>query len=169
MTNNDILRRLRYALDLNDTKMVAVFALDGFTTDSKTLRAMMLPEEEEGAVICSPDILEHFLDGLIVDRRGPRDPNAPVHPATELTNNQILKKIRIALTLHESDMLKILKLGEHPMSKGELSALFRRTDNKHFRRAGGQVLRKFLKGLTTHLRPYDVLPDDDEDDEKDDD
>jgi uncharacterized protein YehS (DUF1456 family) len=73
-----------------------------------------------------------------------------------LTNNTKLKKLRIALNLHEEAMLAILEAGGHPMSRGELTALFRKPQHKHYRECGDQVLRKFLKGLTMRLRPKDA-------------
>jgi uncharacterized protein YehS (DUF1456 family) len=50
-------------------------------------------------------------------------------------------------------MLELLRLGGMPMSASELTALFRKPDHKHYRPAGDQLLRNFLKGLTTKLRP----------------
>ena len=50
-------------------------------------------------------------------------------------------------------MLGMLTLGGHPMSKGELTALFRKPTHKHYRDCGDQVLRNFLHGLTLTLRP----------------
>ena len=66
-----------------------------------------------------------------------------------LTNNDILKKIRVALSLKDDEILEILKLSDFEMSKSELSALFRREDHIHYRECGDQVLRKFLNGLIT--------------------
>jgi uncharacterized protein YehS (DUF1456 family) len=152
MRNNDILRRLRYALAETDARMVAIFALKGQELSTEQVCAFMGKEDEEGVVYCPDEMLAHFLDGLILDRRGPPK-SVRSAPAGALTNNVILKKLRIALTLHEDAMLSILAAGGQPLSKGELTALFRKPDHKHFRACGDQVLRKFLKGLTLKLRP----------------
>ncbi|WP_081653350.1 DUF1456 family protein [Bacteriovorax sp. DB6_IX] len=64
-----------------------------------------------------------------------------------LTNNDILKKIRIALSLKDFEIIEILKLSEFEMSKAELSALFRKEDHPNYKECGDQVLRKFLNGL----------------------
>lgn len=69
-----------------------------------------------------------------------------------LTNNDIFKKIRIALSLKDDEIIEILKLSDFEMSKSELSALFRKEDHPHFRECGDQVLRKFLNGLITKKR-----------------
>ena len=156
MLNNDILRRLRYALSLTDAQMIEVFALNGCTAAKSQVVAWMKFEDEENAVECSDTVMADFLDGLILSKRGPRNPGSPppVRDAV-LTNNAVLKKIRIALTLHEEDMLNILKDGGHPLARGELTALFRKPQHKHYRECGDQVLRKFLRGLTMRLRGTD--------------
>jgi uncharacterized protein YehS (DUF1456 family) len=111
-------------------------------------------QQEAGIDACSDDALRQFLDGLIVDRRGPLPAGAPPRQTTgELTNNDVLKKLRIALTLMEPDIHAILSAGGQPMSKGEVSALYRKPNHKNYRPAGDQVLRKFLRGLTQRLRP----------------
>ncbi len=156
MNNNDTLRRLRYALDLSNEQMVAIFALAGQTVTIEQTHAFMGSEGDEGAKYCTDDIFGRFLDGLIIDRRGPPPAGRPMPPPShELSNNAKLKKIRIALNLHEDAMLATLKAGGHPMSRGELTALFRKPKHKHYRECGDQVLRKFLKGLTKRLRPND--------------
>jgi uncharacterized protein YehS (DUF1456 family) len=160
MNNNDTLRRIRYALDLSDARMVAVFGLGGQTVTEEEACTFMGSddaEDAEDAVYCTDAILGCFLDGLIIDRRGPPPAGRPAPPSSKkLTNNTKLKKLRIALNLHEDAMLAILEAGGHPMSRGELTALFRKPQHKHYRECGDQVLRKFLKGLTKRLRPKDA-------------
>ena len=153
MRNNDILRRLRYALDLTEAQLVAIFALGGQTVTEAQARTFMISEDEEGAVTCSDAVFGGFLDGLITDRRGPPPAGRAAPPTPHrLTNNAKLKKLRIALNLHEDAMLTILLAGGHPLSRGELTALFRKPQHKHYRECGDQVLRKFLSGLSKHMR-----------------
>jgi uncharacterized protein YehS (DUF1456 family) len=153
MNNNDILRRLRYALSLSDAQVVSIFALNNHEVTEEEAVAMMLNEEEEAAIDCTDIQMGDFLDGLILERRGPRTGGGPAPVAApELTNNAVLKKLRIALNFHEQDMLDILVSGGRGMSRGELSALFRKPDHKHYRGCGDQVLRNFLTGLTLRLR-----------------
>jgi uncharacterized protein YehS (DUF1456 family) len=71
---------------------------------------------------------------------------------SRLTNNAILKKLRIALELKEDDMLGILKLANVDISKHELTALFRKEGHKNYKECGDQFLRKFLKGLSIRYR-----------------
>ena len=69
-----------------------------------------------------------------------------------MTNNDIFKKIRVALSLKDTDIIDILKLEEFEMTKTELSALFRKEDHPNYQECGDQDLRKFLNGLITKMR-----------------
>lgn len=69
-----------------------------------------------------------------------------------LTNNDILKKLRVALSLRDEDIIEILKLSDFEVSKSELSALFRKEDHPNYKPCGDQLLRNFLNGLITYKR-----------------
>jgi len=152
MTNNDIIRQLRYALKLTDKQLVTFFGHREQGMTEADAIALIGKEDDEGTVPCSDDLLADFLDNLILDRRGPPKAGTPPQIRSEITNNVVLKKIRIALTLHEGDMLKIIGDGGQPFSKSELSALFRKPGHKHFRPCGNQLMRAFLRGLTLRFR-----------------
>jgi uncharacterized protein YehS (DUF1456 family) len=154
LDNNDVLRRLRYALNLSDKQLSGVFALAGDHVPAERARALVGREDEEDAEFCDDDTLTQFLDGLIIQRRGPR-PEGMTPPAVpeELTNNDILKKLRIAFKLHDGDVVALLAAGGIKLTKSELSALYRKPTHKHYKDAGNQVLRKFLVGLTMKFRP----------------
>jgi uncharacterized protein YehS (DUF1456 family) len=159
MTNNDMLRRLRYAMDIPDRKMLEIFALAGTEVSASTLATMLKREDDPEFLPLDDKLMTAFLDGLIIFRRGKKEPKAGVEPpaAEMLDNNLILKKLRIALNLEEEDMLAILKQAAVIISKNELSALFRKPGHKNYKKCGDQFLRNFLKGLTIRLkRP--VLP-----------
>ena len=64
-----------------------------------------------------------------------------------MTNNDILKKLRIALTLQDSDIVEILKLADFEVSTSEVNALFRNPEHTNYRECGDQLLRRFLDGL----------------------
>jgi len=154
MINNDILRRFRYALDISDSTMVEIFKLSRHEIDRSDLAALLKTEDETGFVECSDTLMNLFLDGFIVHKRGRKEtkPDQTENPVLPLTNNVILKKIRIALELKEEDMLGILNLANIDISKSELTALFRRPGHKHYKPCGDQFLRHFLKGLTALYR-----------------
>jgi len=69
-----------------------------------------------------------------------------------MTNNDILKKLRVALKLTNDDIVAILKLVDFQVSKSELGALFRKEDHPNYMECGDQFLRNFLNGLIIHLR-----------------
>ena len=154
MINNDILRRLRYALNLTNEQMVGMFAGAGVDLNVAEVKAIIRRDDEDGFIFCTDERVGLFLDGLILDRRGPRDSNAPAvkDDYSQLTNNTVLRKLRIALEYKQADMLETLKLGGMELSPSELSALFRKPGHKHYRLCGDQLLRNFLQGLTVKLR-----------------
>jgi len=69
-----------------------------------------------------------------------------------MTNNDILKKLRVALKLTDDDIVKIMNLVDFKVSKAELGALFRREDHPKYMECGDQFLRNFLNGLIIYLR-----------------
>ena len=158
MNNNDILRRLRYALDLSNAEAAALSSKDPASSipiDQAGFARRILKQEDEDYVACTDIELNAFLDGLIVANRGLREPPLAARQFPDdfrLSRNDILKKLRIALNLKEDDMLEILAQGGTKLSKSELSAFFRKPGHKHYRACGNQVLRNFLAGLTGRLR-----------------
>lgn len=69
-----------------------------------------------------------------------------------MTNNDVLKKLRVALALRDDDIVEILQEADFKISKTELSAFFRKEDHPNYKSCGDQILRNFLNGLVTHLR-----------------
>ena len=154
MNYNDILRRLRYALNINDRIMMDMFRIGEHPMDLPGLKDLLKKEDEEGYAVCSGKVLSSFLDGFIIHKRGRQETagGQAKRPERQLTNNLILRKIRIALELKEDDMLGILKLGNITLSRSELSAFFRDTEHKNFKACGDKVLRNFLQGLAVRYR-----------------
>ena len=154
MINNDVLRRVRYALDLKDQTLIDIFALSDVKISRDELLNLLKKDNQEGYVELDNKLMEAFLKGLITYRRGKLEiqPGQPQKPELPLTNNSILKKLRIALNFKEEDMLNTLKLADFEISKGELSAFFRQKGHKNYRECGDQIIRNFLQGLTIHFR-----------------
>lgn len=157
MIHNDVLRRLRYALTINDTAAIAIFKLADYDMELEYLHGIMKKEEEAGFVQCRDKVLSLFLDGLIYKNRGKQEGREPkvLEAGEKLTNNEILKKIRVALTLQEQDIIKIMQLADFKLGKSELSALFRNPQHRNYKECGDQFLRNFLQGLTKKYRPAD--------------
>ena len=151
MTQNDILRRIRYILDLDDSKMISIFSL----ADLEVTRAQIsdwLKKDDDPAWQQLSDLeLAAFLNGLIVEKRGKKDGPQPA-PEKKLNNNIIFQKLKIAFDLKAEDTLALLALNDLAISKHELSAFFRKPGHKHYRACKDQVLRNFLKGLQLKYR-----------------
>ena len=211
MYNNDILIRLRYALDVKDTDMVKIFMLGGIKlkkedvllllekadkgTETKIeskaetragTKADTKTETKAGAklgtkadtkvykITCTNHMLESFLNGLITLKRGRQEttdtgkessqnPNQnpaqktganPLYLIKENTqvNNIVLKKLKIALSLTSDDVLAIFVAAGTPISKGELSAVFRKEGHRNYKVCGDSYVRNFLKGLAVKYR-----------------
>lgn len=151
MTNNDILRRVRYTFDFKDQTMVEIFALANRTVTPEQVTGWLKKDDHADFVALEDSELAAFLNGLIIFRRGARDGEAPA-PEQRLNNNIILQKLRIAMAFKAEDMLEVMRLAEFNLSKHELSAFFRKPDNRQYRACKDQILRYFLLGLQLHMR-----------------
>jgi uncharacterized protein YehS (DUF1456 family) len=159
MENNDIMVRLRYALDIKNTDMVEIFKLGGVdVTKDEVLEMLRKPadEDEEYSMKINNKMVESFLNGFITFKRGKQDPKPgqPEKPAlsNEHVNNILLKKLKIALALTSEDMIDILKEAGVTVTKGEISAILRKQGHKNYKECGDKYARNFLKGLTYKYR-----------------
>lgn len=153
MMNNDVLRSLRYALKLNNNDMVAILALADMAIPVEQMASYMLKEEEAGFVACPDILMSGFLNGLIYHKRGKDESMPPLKVERRITNNIILKKLRIAFALKTDDILAILTSQQFRVSMPEITAIMRAPEHKNYRECGDQFLRYFLRGLTARLRP----------------
>ncbi len=151
MTNNDILRRVRYIFDFDDSKMIAVFGLADCKVTREQVSAWLKKDADPALQKLSDVQLARFLNGLIIARRGKKEGVQP-EPEQQLTNNIVFRKLKIGLDLKAGDVLEILALSDMRISKHELSALFRKPGHKHFRECNDQILRNFLNGLRLKYR-----------------
>ncbi|MDQ7089751.1 MAG: DUF1456 family protein [Methylococcales bacterium] len=159
MTNNDILRRLRYTFDFDDVKMIALFALADYTVTRAQVINWLKKDDDPDYKSCQDFQLATFLNGLINDKRGKREgKQAPAED--KLTNNIIFMKLKIALNLQADDVVATLLLAEFKISKPELSAFFRKKTHKHYRECKDQILRNFLKGVQLKHRPESAAKED---------
>lgn len=69
-----------------------------------------------------------------------------------MVNNDVLKKLRVALQLRDDDIIEILSLVDFRITKTELSAFFRAEDHPNYKECGDQILRNFLNGLVIYKR-----------------
>jgi uncharacterized protein YehS (DUF1456 family) len=151
MIANDCLRRLRYILEFDDTKMIGVFAKAEQNVTRTQLSNWLKKEDDPQYEECSDAMFATFLNGLIILKRGKKEGSLP-ESEQRLGNNSIFRKLKIAFDLKAEDILGILSSVDIHISKHELSAFFRRADHKHYRVCKDQILRNFLMGLQIKYR-----------------
>ena len=167
MNNNDILIRIRYALNLKDGQMVKIFKLGGVEVTEEEVKKMLTKVKEEfgfqdadsnETLPFNNKMLDAFLNGLITIKRGPQEKKSgqPENPVSitrrNNINNIVLKKLKIALSLTSEEVIDILGLAGVKISKGELSAVLRKEGHKNYKECGDRYLRNFLKGLAIQYR-----------------
>ena len=151
MTTNDALRSIRYILKVNEAKLAEITALAGFKAVPSDIENYLKKDDDPAYQMCPPKMFAHFLNGLVIFKRGADEKRPPMPIEMPITNNQILKKLRVAFELKEDDIVQILKDAGFDVSNSEVGSLFRKSDHRNFKECGDQFLRNFLKGLTLKL------------------
>ena len=154
MTNNDIFRRIRYTFDLKDNTIVKIFALADVSVTQEQVTAWLKKDEDDAFVTMKNKELASFLNGFISFKRGKREGPQPA-PESQLNNNMVFQKLRIALNMKAEDILEVFEQVCLPLSAHELSAFFRKPSHKNYRECKDQMLRNFLMGIQLQLRPND--------------
>ena len=165
MENNDILIRLRYALEIKNKEMAEIFKLGGVeVTVPEVIKILTKSDDEEEAdydeqINCNNAMFDSFLDGFIIFKRGKQEPKPgqpdtpePSQRKTANVNNLLLKKVKIALALTTEDMLDLFEKAGITVTKGELGALLRKEGHKNYKECGDKFARNFLKGLAIKYR-----------------
>lgn len=151
MINNDVIRSIRYILNVSEFKLVEIVELGGGKVTQAKMNAYMKEEEEPGFELCPQNLMGRFLNGLIILKRGKDDSMPPLAPELP-TNNVVLKKLRVAFLLKDDDILAMLDGVGFRVTKSELGALFRKEGHPNYRSCGDQLLRNFLKALANRER-----------------
>jgi len=147
MTNNDIFRRLRHALDINDSKVAEIIGTTGEASSRSQVTHWLKRDDDDGYKELSDTMLCRFLDGLIIEKRGARPDGSVPEPQELLSNNDVLKKLRIALELRDEEMNAVFERAEFVVTKAELGSFSRKEGHRNYRPCPEQVLRKFIQGL----------------------
>ncbi|CAM3088215.1 DUF1456 family protein [Leuconostoc rapi] len=165
MNNNDIIIRLRYALNIQNEDMLKIFQLGGVSIDETQLHTLSTKQNDESPRDEQVDMhqLESFMNGLIISQRGqkfgadlkPVPPTFDMHKETDI-NNVVMKKLKIAMSYTSDDYMSFLKSAGVVISNNELSAVLRRPDHRNYKPAGDRYLRNILKGMALEYRPADV-------------
>ncbi len=155
MVNNDVLRSLRYIINVSDRKIVEIFALGGFNIPVHLVQDYLKTDDEPGYILCDDESITYFLNGLIYFKRGKDDSRPAPELELPVSNNLVLKKLRVTFNLKEADLHEILETGGYKIGRAELSAFLRKRGHSNYRECGDQILRYFLKGLKLKYRGED--------------
>lgn len=147
MYTNDILYKIKTALSLSTEEMLKAYELESYEMQPEHLDALLKRRQDKAFEKCSYEELGVFLDGLVTLKRGPSPQKQNEDEVLELTNNLILKKLRIAMELKEPETEIIFGLGDVSLSKQELKSLFRKEGHKNFKACSDELLSAFLEGL----------------------
>ena len=108
MTHNDVLRSLRYLLNVGDPKLGEIIRLGEGEVSQADLVAFLKRDDEEGYRECGQDLMARFLNGLVIYKRG-KDQSRPPQPVeVPVTNNLVLKRLRVAFELKDSDIITLI-------------------------------------------------------------
>jgi uncharacterized protein YehS (DUF1456 family) len=147
LTHNDVLRSLRYLLNVSDARLGDIIRLGGGEVSQVDLVGLLRKDDEPGYRPCDDELMARFLDGLVIYKRGEDDTRPPRPLEVPVNNNIILKRLRVAFELTEGDIIELIEKGGLHISKSELSAFFRRPDHRNYRACGDQFVRNLIKGL----------------------
>ncbi len=149
MIHNDVLRSIRYLMKASDATLAEIIRLAKGEVSTTEIAAFLKKDDEAGYRECGDRIMSHFLNGLVLYKRGV-DPQRPPQPIEiPVTNNITLKKLRVAFQLKDSDIIALVEKSGLRISKAELGAFFRRPDHRNYRECGDQFLRNMLRGMAS--------------------
>ncbi|MBC7457112.1 MAG: DUF1456 family protein [Bdellovibrionaceae bacterium] len=154
MVNNDVIRSVRFILNVGSQQILEMIALSGLKLNLTQVSDFMADETASNYLSCDDLVMAHFLDGLIYAKRGKDESRPSVPFEFPISNNLVLKKIKVAFQLKEDDLHDILKKAEYPLGRAEVSAFLRKRNHENYRECGDQVLRYFLKGLAAHEHAF---------------
>ena len=131
--------------------MIKIFSQAEVNVSRSEVSDWLKKDEDPDQALCSDETLAIFLNGLINHMRGKKEGPQP-DPETRLSNNIVLKKLKIALNLRAEDMVRIFGLANFTVSKPELTAFFRKKGHKHYKKCQDQMMRNFLHGVQIEYR-----------------
>jgi uncharacterized protein YehS (DUF1456 family) len=151
MTNNDILRQIRYAFDYNDAQMIELFSMANLEVTRSQVSNWLKKDSNPLYQEMTDNQLAYFLNGLINSKRGKRAGDEMV-PEKQLNNNIIFRKLKIALNMRDQDIIETLSLVDLRIGRPELNAFFRNPKHRQYRECKDQFLRNYLHGIIKKYR-----------------
>jgi len=145
MENNFILKSIMEAFDLNKVDVLKSYKLIDKKVTQEDVDDILTDKNDEKFILLSDEGLELFLNGFIVYKRGPSDKKGKLQKV-ELSNNLILKKLKIAYNLKDEDLIEIFANDGLEITKSQLTAYFRREGHQNYRKCSDALLKRFLNG-----------------------
>jgi len=146
LRTNKILKEIIEALNLKNEDIQSIFRLENHPIEINYISNMFIDDQKDDFISCSYNELGMFLDGLITLKRG-ASTSSKKDEIIELSNNVILKKLRIALELKSSELVILFALVDIDFKVHEVNALFRKEGTKNYKVCSDQILYLFLEGL----------------------
>lgn len=147
MQINDILFKIKTALPLDNEAIIKAYTLVEYEMSQERLTDILKKRQDKGYAEATYEELGLFLDGLILLKRGKASITKDEDEVFELTNNLILKKLRVALELKEAELVILFALAEVTITKRQIGSLFRKEGGKNFKACSDELLLSFLEGL----------------------
>jgi len=161
MNNNDIVRRIRFIFNIKNEDMRRIFELGDLPINGDRYRAIMTkqPIEAPRDEYLKRTELERFMNGLIISQRGIKKdadgqiiaPDFSMQRDNDI-NNVVIKKLKIAMTYTNEDLMAFWEAADFTVSKGEVGAMLRRKGHPKYLVAGDQFMRKLLAGMAATFR-----------------
>lgn len=145
---NDILFKIKTALSLDDDSIIKAYTLAEYEMSQERLTSILKRHQDKGYEEATYEELGLFLDGLVLLKRGANNKEKKEDDeVVALTNNLILKKLRVALELKEPELIILFALAEVNITKRQIGSLFRKEGSKNFKSCSDELLLSFLEGL----------------------
>lgn len=149
MRTNDIFRKITQSLTLDTVKIQQLFALSAIDLSDKEIANLLKTDYQPGFEPMPDYVLLIFLNNLIEQQRGKKAEGEAevIEKHAKVSNNDVLKKLRIAFNLHEQQVRDALKLATIELTKSDLAALFRKPGHVHFKACEDDLVLDFIEGL----------------------
>jgi uncharacterized protein YehS (DUF1456 family) len=149
MRTNDIFRKITQSLGMNTEHIQQIFELSTIDLNDKEINNLLKTDYQPGFEALPEYVLLMFLNNLIEQKRGKKtnDEEEVIEKHAKVSNNDVLKKLRIAFNLQEQQVREALKLVTIELTKSDLAALFRKPGHVHFKACEDDLVLDFIEGL----------------------
>lgn len=149
MRTNDIFRKITQSLTLDIAQIQQLFSLADIELSEKEVANLLKTDYQLGFEAMPEYVLLIFLNSLIEQQRGKKEDaeKAVIEKHAKVSNNDVLKKLRVAFNLHEQQVRESLALATIELTKSDLAALFRKPGHVHFKACDDELVLDFIEGL----------------------